>query len=142
MNHVVLDGLRGNSWEEGLAALLEKDDRVEAYVKNERLGFGIPYVHEGRAHEYIPDFLVRLKTEPDEPIRTLIVEVSGGLKSPGPREAKAQTARNQWCPAVNNYGEFGRWAYVEVRDPAKEAHLLDEAITALMSAENSVEVPA
>lgn len=141
LNHVVLDGLRGNSWEEGLAGLLENDDRVEAYVKNERLGFGIPYVHEGRAHEYIPDFLVRLKSEPDEPVRTLIVEVSGGRKSPGPREAKADTTSNQWVPAVNNYGEFGRWAYVEVRDPAKEAHLLDEAIAALLSDEIPVEVP-
>src|SRR5207244_5898665 len=66
LNHVVLDGVRGNSWEEGLAYLLEHHDKVAAYVKNERLGFTIPYVHEGRTHDYIPDFLVRLVTEHDE----------------------------------------------------------------------------
>ena len=33
---------------------------VAAYVKNDHLGFTIPYVHEGRSHEYVPDFLVRL----------------------------------------------------------------------------------
>jgi type III restriction enzyme len=63
LNHVVLDGARGNSWEEGLARLLERDDRVRSYVKNERLGFTIPYVHQGRSHDYVPDFLVRLETE-------------------------------------------------------------------------------
>jgi type III restriction enzyme len=128
VNQVVLDGLRGNSWEEGLARILEHDDRVKAYVKNERLGFTIPYVHEGRTHDYVPDFLVRLVTESDDVERTLIVEVSGSLKSPGPTAAKAETARNQWCAAVNNWGEFGRWGYVEVRNPAQAAPLLNDAI--------------
>src|SRR5207244_11905813 len=118
LNHVVLDGVRGNSWEEGLAQALEADPRVKAYVKNERLGFTIPYVHEGRSHEYVPDFLVRLVTEPEDVERTLIIEVSGSRKSPGPTAAKADTARNQWCAAVNNWGEFGRWGYVEGRNPA------------------------
>jgi type III restriction enzyme len=128
LNHVVLDGVRGNSWEEGLATLLEQDDRVAAYVKNERLGFTIPYVHQGRTHDYVPDFLVRLVTEPGDVERTLIIEVSGSRKSPGPTAAKADTARNQWCAAVNNWGEFGRWGYVEVRNPAEAPRLLDEAI--------------
>jgi type III restriction enzyme len=132
LNHVVLDGPRGNTWEEGLAQHLEKDERVAAYVKNERLGFTIPYVHQGRSHEYVPDFLVRLVPKKDgEEVRTLIVEVSGTQKSPGPTRAKAETARDQWCAAVNNWGEFGRWGYVEVHDPWKEWHLLDAAIDRL-----------
>jgi type III restriction enzyme len=131
LNHVVLDGVRGNSWEEGLARTLEHHDQVKSYVKNERLGFTIPYVHEGRAHEYVPDFLVRLVTDSDDVDRTLIVEVSGSRKSPGPTAAKAETARNQWCAAVNNWGEFGRWGYVEVRNPAEAPALLDEAIANL-----------
>ncbi len=128
LNHVVLDGVRGNSWEEGIAQALEKNPRVRSYAKNERLGFTIPYVHEGRAHEYVPDFLVRLLTEPDDVDRTLIIEVSGSLKSPGPTAAKADTARNQWCAAVNNWGEFGRWGYIEVHNPADAGPLLSEAI--------------
>jgi type III restriction enzyme len=128
LNHVVLDGVRGNSWEEAIAQALEKNPRVKAYVKNERLGFTIPYVHEGRTHEYVPDFLVRLVTEPEDVDRTLIIEVSGSRKSPGPTAAKADTARNQWCAAVNNWGEFGRWGYVEVHNPAEAEPLLSEAI--------------
>lgn len=132
LNHVVLDGPRGNSWEEGLAQQLEQDTRVAAYVKNERLGFSIPYVHEGRSHEYLPDFLVRLAAiGVDDVTRTLIVEVSGTHKSPGPTQAKAETARDQWCAAVNNWGEHGRWGYVEVHDPWKEWHRLDSAIDRL-----------
>ncbi|MGI8412133.1 MAG: BPTD_3080 family restriction endonuclease [Solirubrobacteraceae bacterium] len=142
LNHVVLDGVRGNSWEEGLARLLERDTRVKGYVKNERLGFTIPYVHEGRSHEYVPDFLVRLVTEPDDVERTLIVEVSGSRKSPGPTAAKADTARNQWCAAVNNWGEHGRWGYVEVRNPAQEWELLGDAIENLYADRPIIGQPA
>lgn len=142
LNHVVLDGLRGNSWEEGLAQMLESDDRVHAYVKNERLGFTIPYVHEGRSHEYIPDFLVRLRTEPGDVERTLIIEVSGSQKSPGPTAAKADTARNQWCAAVNNWGEFGRWGYVEIGNPANGGSLISEAIENLYADKPIIGLPA
>ena len=109
LNHVVLDGLKGNTWEERLARLLEHDDRVLSYVKNDRLGFTIPYVHKGRTHDYVPDFLVRLddragrrRAHADHRgVRTLQVRH-------GPTAAKADTARDQWCAAVNNWGEFGR----------------------------------
>lgn len=135
LNHVVLDGVRGNTWEEGLARMLEKDPRVHSYVKNERLGFTIPYLHQGRSHDYIPDFLVRLSTDSGDVERTLIIEVSGSQKSPGPTAAKADTARNQWCAAVNNWGEFGRWGYVEIKNPAEAAsqELLNSAIENLIA---------
>jgi len=141
LNHVVLDGLRGNSWEEGLARILEHDDRVLSYVKNERLGFTIPYVHEGRSHDYVPDFLVRLITETDEVDRTLIVEVSGSQKSPGPTKAKANTARNQWCAAVNNDGRWGRWGYIEVHNPLQDWPDLDAAVDALYQDQPIIGLP-
>ena len=111
VNLVVLDGPRGNTWEETVAALLEASHEVHSYVKNDHLGFEIPYVHASKSHQYLPDFLVRLKKQEEEDVdRTLIIEVSGGQKSPGPTTAKAETARNQWCTAVNNDGGWGRWA--------------------------------
>lgn len=142
VNQVVLDGLRGNSWEEGLAQALENDPRVKSYVKNERLGFTVPYVHEGRTHEYVPDFLARLVTEPEDVERTLIIEVSGSLKSPGPTAAKADTARNQWCAAVSNWGEFGRWGYIEVHNPIDAGPLLREAIDNLYADRAIIGLPA
>nr|WP_246308709.1 DEAD/DEAH box helicase family protein [Kineosphaera limosa] len=135
VSHVVLDGPAGNTWEQLMMEYCEGSPHVAAYVKNDHLGFSIPYVHEGRTHAYVPDFLVRLRSRPDdETDRTLIVEVSGGRKSahsPGSVETKAHTARNSWCPAVNNHGGFGRWGYVEVKDPTSMKPVLEAAINAL-----------
>lgn len=138
VSHVVLDGVKGNSWEEGVAGILESHKDVHAFVKNDHLGFTIPYVHEGRSHQYWPDFLVRLKPDTDGVRRTLIVEVSGGQKSPGPTQAKAATARDHWCPAVNNHGGWGLWGYVEITNMAEAGPAINEAIANLyeVDAEN------
>jgi type III restriction enzyme len=138
VDHVVLDGPKGNTWEEAVAGLLEANLDVAAYVKNDHLDFSILYVHEGRSHRYVPDFLVRLVRQADDPVetRTLILEVSGGLKSvagAGATSAKAMTARNLWCTAVNNHGGFGRWGYTEITAMAGAGAALDEAIHLLRS---------
>jgi type III restriction enzyme len=129
VSHVVLDGVKGNSWEQILASLLEDNDRVASYVKNDHLGFTIPYLWKGRSHDYWPDFLVRLVDQPDDDYtRTLIVEVSGGRKDAETAKVKAITARDQWCTAVNNHGGFGRWGYVEITNMLGAERELDEAI--------------
>ena len=132
VSHVTLDGKDGNTWEQLLAAELELNPNVEAYVKNDHLGFTIPYLHKGRTHSYVPDFLVRLKRLDGEAFdRTLIVEVSGSQKSPGPTQAKATTARESWCASVNNHGGFGRWGYTEMTNPLEFKARLAEAIQLL-----------
>lgn len=129
VSHVTLDGKDGNTWEQLLANELELNPNVTAYVKNDHVGFTIPYVHAGRTHSYVPDFLVRLRPRPDDGlVRTLIIEVSGSRKSPGPTEAKAITARNSWCAAVNNHGGFGRWGYTEMTNPIEFKTRLANAI--------------
>lgn len=130
VSHVTLDGNgpEGNSWEKRMAAILEAEPNVAAFVKNDQLGFTIPYVHKGRSHSYIPDFLVRLKGEDGDVERTLIIEISGSRKSPGPTAQKRETARNSWCVAVNNKGKWGRWAYIEMKEPDQFKTLLAEAI--------------
>jgi type III restriction enzyme len=133
VNLVVLDGPKGNTWEETVAGLLEADDRVASYVKNDHLGFEVPYVYQGRSHTYIPDFLARLVTSDGED-RTLILEVSGGQKSPGPTAVKAATTRDQWCVAVNNDGLFGRWGYLEITTMLGAQQKLSSAIDALIAA--------
>jgi type III restriction enzyme len=112
ISHVVCDT---DSWEQKMAQQLEEMDEVESYAKNHNLGFTIPYTYEGEAHQYIPDFLVRLKiADGGEPL-TLIIEVSG---EPRPEKAaKVETARALWVPAVNNHGGFGRWGFLEISDP-------------------------
>lgn len=132
VSHVTLDGIGGNTWEQILALECELNPDVEAYVKNDHLGFTIPYIHQGRTHSYVPDFLLRLKHRGGEDVdRHLVVEVSGGQKSPGPTKVKALTARDSWCVAVNNHNGFGRWGYVEITTMVGVKQVLAEAISAL-----------
>lgn len=132
VSHVTLDGKDGNTWEQLMANELELNKNVRSYVKNDHLGFTIPYVHKGRSHSYVPDFLVRLiKQDESDVERTLIIEVSGSQKSPGPTQQKAITARDSWCVAVNNHGGFGRWGYIEMTDPNSFKARIAEAIQAL-----------
>ncbi len=134
VNFVTLDGV-GNSWERAVAQALDSAlPRVAAYVKNDHLGFGIPYVHQGISRLYLPDFLVRLADAGDDVTRILIVEVSGGRKSPGTTEEKAATARESWVPAVNSHGGHGLWGYCEigrVSEITKAKQVLTEAMQAL-----------
>jgi type III restriction enzyme len=104
------------SWEQKLAQTLEEMDEVVAYVKNQGLGFTIPYSIGGDEKQYVPDFIARINdgNGPDD-LLNLILEVSGEARQD--KAAKVATARNLWIPAVNNYGGFGRWAFVEITDP-------------------------
>lgn len=134
VSHVVLDGPDGNTWEQLLMEFAEHHRHVAAYVKNDHLGFEIPYVHEGKAHAYVPDFLLRLRQRDGDVVRTLVVEVSGGQKriaAPGLTDMKSAIARDQWCVAVNNHGGFGRWGYLEITDPTTAKADLDAAIEGL-----------
>ncbi|MCX6406291.1 MAG: DEAD/DEAH box helicase family protein [Propionibacteriales bacterium] len=129
VSHVVLDGKGGNTWEQLVAAELELSAKVAAYAKNDHLGFGVPYVHKGVTHTYVPDFLVRLVPQFDGDVtRTLVIEVSGGQKSPGPTAEKAATMRDLWLPAVNNEGSFGRWGYVELTTMLGVRDAIDAAL--------------
>jgi len=131
LNYVVCDTY---AWEEKLAQTLESMLEVLCYVKNERLGFLIPYVHEGRAANYMPDYIVRVDDGGPETLN-LIVEVSGMPKKE--KKTKAWTAANLWVPAVNNHGGFGRWAYVEIRDPWDAARAIRLAVSKLVPAGGS-----
>lgn len=111
ISHVVADT---GSWEQKLAQSLEEMDEVLCYVKNQNLGFQIPYAYNGEQSNYLPDFIVRMNDGHDDPLN-LIIEVTGQKKKD--KEAKVSTARLLWVPAVNNHGGFGRWVFLEIEDP-------------------------
>jgi type III restriction enzyme len=110
LNYVTLD----SGWEAKLAEVLEHMEGVVSYVKNQGLNFTIPYTYEGRAANYVPDYIVRINDGQGVPLN-LIVEVSGEAKKE--KAAKVATAKDFWVPAVNNNGSFGRWSFLEVSDP-------------------------
>lgn len=53
VSHGTLGGKDGNTWEQLLAAELELNGNVAAYVKNDHLGFTVPYVPKGRSQSYL-----------------------------------------------------------------------------------------
>ncbi len=59
ISHVVADT---ESWEQKMASALEEMDEVICYVKNQNLGFSIPYTINGEERNYYPDFIARIKS--------------------------------------------------------------------------------
>jgi type III restriction enzyme len=146
VNYVVADT---EEWEQGVAKRLEQMPEVLAYVKNQNLGFTIPYEHQGISRQYIPDFIVKLDMslrggalppkqspveseiasageEQERPSRNdilyLLIEVTG--KKDDKKALKVKTTREMWIPAVNNSGRYGTWAILEVQDIHETMNLI------------------
>ena len=51
-----------STWEASDAFELDRNPLVDAWVKNDHLGFEVLYVHRGVVRKYRPDFIVRLKS--------------------------------------------------------------------------------
>ena len=119
LSYVVLDTATS---EESMVSQLDFDRHVIAFVKNAGLGFSIPYVWEGDAREYWPDFLARLQFEGKE-VGTVVLETNAYDTQAAVKIAAAQ----RWVAAVNRAGRHGRWAYRIVTDPTTMTGALHSA---------------
>ena len=99
INVCVLD----SAWEAADAYAIDASPNVAAWVRNERVGFEIPYVHRGVVRSYRPDFLLRLVGG-----ETLIVETKG--RQDDETDAKHRAMR-EWADAVSEDGRFGKWRF-------------------------------
>lgn len=116
VNYAVADT---DSWEQIAAKSFEEMDEVISYVKNSFLGFHIPYTALGKDRQYLPDFILSVKTKRN--IMNLIVEISGF--SAKDKEEKKQYVYNRWLPAVNNVLDkysMNRWHFVEISGDIKD----------------------
>ena len=77
-----------------VAEKLETSELVEAYAKNDHLGFVVYYMWQGSRRRYIPDFLIRFKNG-----KTLVLEVKGQPSDQNRAKHKAMVA---WVEAVNS----------------------------------------
>lgn len=113
-SHVNLVVADTRQWEQAAAYAIDTHPRVRAFVKNAGLGFGIPYLHNGQMHEYVPDFLVQFN---DVPETTLILETKGY----DPLAEVKKSAVERWVAALNAEHEInpargnGKWRYAMVR---------------------------
>jgi len=104
------------TWEQAAATALDAHPGVARWVKNDHLGFVVPYRKDGTRRHYLPDFVVELVSGD-----RLLVEIKGQI---GDAEIKAAAAQ-RWCQAVNNDGRFGLWSYRMVRQPPDLMKALD-----------------
>jgi type III restriction enzyme len=118
LNYVVSDT---KQWEQSAAYYLDTNRAVGAFVKNSGLGFAIPYLHNGQMHDYVPDFLVRLKTDPR---CHLILETKGY----DPLEEVKRAAAERWVAAVNADGTYGAWQYAVAKKISDISLILEKAI--------------
>lgn len=100
-------------WEHRAAAALDAHPRVLRFVKNDHLGFSIPYRYQTGEVSYLPDFLAVIACD-DGRETTLVLEVKGWLHD---QVAAKNASAQKWVDAVNAEGEWGRWAFAIVYGP-------------------------
>lgn len=103
LNYAVADTKK---WEQSATYRIDRHKAVAAFVKNDHLGFTIPYLHNGQPHDYVPDFIVRLRSPAESPCH-LILETKGF----DPLKDVKREAAERWAAAVNADGTHGRWEY-------------------------------
>lgn len=111
INWVVLD----SDWEGEFCRVAESHPKVLAYVKNQNLGFEVPYRWGSETRTYLPDFIVLVDDGKGraDPLR-LVVEIKGYRREDA--KVKKSTMATYWVPGVNNLGRYGRWAFAEFGD--------------------------
>ncbi len=111
LNWVVLD----SDWEAEFCRVAEAHPQVRAYVKNQGLGFEVPYRSGSETRHYWPDFIVLVDDGqgPDDPLH-LVVEIKGYRREDA--KEKKSTMETYWIPGVNHLGTYGRWAFAEFSD--------------------------
>ena len=97
ISHCVYD----SSWEATESYVLEKNNHVEAWAKNDHLGFEVLYTFDGVVRKYLPDYLIKLDNG-----MMLLLEVKGQETR---RDVEKRKALAEWVETVNGTGEYGKW---------------------------------
>ena len=128
--------LYDSDWEYEFCRVAESHPKVKAYVKNNGLGFEVPYRFESNSRKYIPDFIVLIDDgHGTENLLHLVVEIKGYRREDA--KAKKMTMDTYWIPGVNNLKEYGRWAFAEF----KEIHKIESDFEAKIKEEFNKMLP-
>lgn len=99
INFCVYDG----TWEASESFALDHASEVDAWVKNDHLGFEVFYIYRGVVRKYRPDFIIRLTSG-----GILILETKGRDRD---QDRTKRQFLDEWVKAVNTHGGFGRWSW-------------------------------
>ncbi len=106
-----------STWEASDAFELDRNSHVAAWVKNDHLGFEIPYIFQGIVRKYRPDFLIRLSNG-----RYLVLETKG--KETEQDRTKREFLK-EWILAVNEQKGFGVWSADVAFHPGEVKDILE-----------------
>lgn len=106
INYCVFD----STWEASESFELDRNKAVEAWVKNDHLGFNILYIYNGVVRKYYPDFIMRL-----QPGNFLVLETKGQQTQ---EDDSKHEYMKEWIKAVNAHGGFGQWKFAVSRKPS------------------------
>ena len=98
---------------------MDRNKNVDAWVKNDHMGFEILYVFKGVVHKYRRDFIIRLKIE-----SFLVLETKGQDTD---QDKTKRAFLEKWVKAVNEHGGFGMWGWAVSRQPVDIIGILEEA---------------
>jgi hypothetical protein len=105
-----------STWEASEAFELDRNPDVQAWVKNDHLGFEVFYIFKGEVRKYRPDFIIRLTNG-----KNLILETKGQDTQ---QDKTKREFLDEWVRAVNLHGGFGTWMWAVSKDPADVAGIL------------------
>ena len=105
-----------STWESADAFQLDRHENVDAWVKNDHLGFEVLYVYKGVVHKYRPDFVIRLKRG-----NFLVLETKG---QDSDQDKTKREFLDKWVKAVNEHGGFGSWRWAVAQKPGDVVDIL------------------
>ncbi len=111
-NYCVYD----STWESSDAFELDRNDHVDAWAKNDHVGFEVLYVHNGVVRKYRPDFLIRLRSG-----AMLVLETKGRQTD---MDDSKHSSMREWIAAVNGDGRFGQWQFDVSAHPKEIKNIL------------------
>jgi len=110
-----------STWEASEAFQFDRHKNVEAWVKNDHLGFEILYTFQGVVRKYRPDFIVTLKDG-----SFLVLEIKGQDTL---QDNTKRAFLDEWVKAVNHQGGFGKWSWAVSYNPSDLPQILQATNT-------------
>ncbi len=107
-------------WEASEAFELDRNKLVDAWVKNDHLGFEILYIFNGVVSKYRPDFIIRLTTG-----EYLVLETKG---QDNQNNRTKREFLDEWVRAVNQHGGFGTWKWAVSYNIADVKGIIEQAV--------------
>ena len=124
-----------SGWEATVAEMLDRHPSIKRWVRNERLGWTIPYRHDGMPRNYEPDF-VAVAVLADGRELNIVIEVKGLVRETD--DDKQRWTNQYWLPAVNAHPEFGKagpWAYLYIDQQPNETYVIN-AVSGVVASAN------